>query len=184
MKFKALACGLIIGAFAIGGANLGGEKKHAAGGGAAGEEKKPKEESDDVPRLLELDVTEPGGPPWKSHLVPGRIVQVSVFCKKWPDVDLRTLKVEQMGTSARQVGGVQEVNVWKDVSKANIDLTKRHLCVFFIADRPGDTTLRITPVGKDGKERPVREIILHVFIPRPDSELKNPKLKKFGSQER
>lgn len=156
---RLVSAALTVGALACTGALRAGEKGSEEGTG-------------EPLRLQVLDVTEgaPGGKPHAVAAVPGVVVQVSIYFRTWPEENLRSLRIDVKGKSAVQVGAAQEVTVWSDPRKEKIDRGKRHFCVFFVADKPGDTLIRIIPVGVDGKERPVREVALHVFTSRQPGE--------------
>lgn len=174
MKFRILALVTVIGAGALCVPGHGGEDEQ----GAPKAGKKPS-------KLVQIDTNDPPpGKPWTQSVEVGDLVQVSVFCRaNFDEENLRTLRITLTGGSAIQVGNVVEVPVWRDPapgrkgkaglsaeSNKSIDSGKKHLCVFLIAAKPGESIVKVTPVGMDGKDRPAREVTIRVWVPPGDGE--------------
>ncbi len=161
MKRKIFVCALAFSAFLFGGANSGGEKK--PGTDAGGDEKSPGWlQQVEIPR-------EPFDVPQRSGVNMGGAIQISMFSRNGTRDELRTLKVEIKGDSLAMVIPVVEVPVWttpqvppKVTPVPYMDRRKKQLSFFLNSVKVGETVVKITPIGMDGKARPVREITLDV----------------------
>lgn len=148
----------------------GGFAVLAGESGRAGEKKGEKEAGLAPGHLVEVDTNdiEPG----KARGVKveaGSILQISVFCQTKPGEDIRTLKVDVSGDSLQPAGGVVRAPVWDylvpgDKSTKLVSSGDKHLCVFLVALRAGKATVRVTPLGADGKARPTREVAVTVLV--------------------
>jgi len=87
----------------------------------------------------------------------GDIIRLSVIARKAGDEALKTLKVEIKGDAVENLG-VLEVDF-----DTFPDPLRKDLSLFLRGVKNGEVTVNITPVGEDGKERPVREAKIEVF---------------------
>lgn len=143
--------------------------------------------SADDPAVGKLIILNFKAPPEKSNVVAipkiGDMVQIYLLLTpKKNEIQLRTLKVAVTGDSV-SVAPVQEIPVWTAPLQNNpqkgdgfggrIETTKRNVSAFFVAVKNGPTNVKITPIGKDGKEWPAREWVLQVG-PKEAKKLDSP----------
>ena len=165
MVQRGLFIAAVFGVFAVGRGDSGGQMEKPPG------------------NLAQINTNRPPpGKPWTVIIELGDMAQISAYCRANDDGEnLRSLRVELGGDSMTQVGGILEVPVWEEPSPAKkpggttavksgkiLDKAKKHLCFFLKSVRPGDTAVKVTPVGVDGKARPTRELIIQVRERVPD----------------
>lgn len=93
----------------------------------------------------------------------GRLVQLAVIrpvAEK--DEAIRTLRVEIKGDAIKTLGIVEVPVQYYRKGEYVLDSSKRNVSVFFETAKTGQATIKITPVGEDGKDRPIREFLIQV----------------------
>ena len=138
-------------------------------------------DGDVQPRLEQVDADETA-PGKRVALVvmvtTGSMIQVSAYCAGYAKRGTAHPQGGARGDSVKQVGRVMVVPIGikgKDGTMTYPDQGTRHVCVMLLGEKPGKTTVTITPVGVDGKERPVRRFTVDVFTPSPNSDFKSRK---------
>ena len=116
----------------------------------------------EVGDLVRVDTNNPPpGKPFTVFVCNGGLVQLSVQCRALGKENLRTLKIQIKGDALEKIA-VAEVPVPAPGGKTT-DNSRKDLSWFLKAVKVGDATVRITPLGVDGKDRGTRELLIRVY---------------------
>jgi hypothetical protein len=137
-----------------------------------------KQDNQDPPPLLEVDFDRPESSPKELSLAkPGWLAQISLVRpfqssdkKKQYENAVRTLKVEITGDAIANVALVVIPVQIKGSFGPTTETGKRRVACLLKAVKDGTATVKITPIGYDGKERPSQEWKVRVGKKMPEKD--------------